>query len=106
MTKAYISMERINRQQISISPRCTRKKHNMENNFCRLVAPLHLIPCVMGRSGMALKSARPSEVGTTISAELKRRRVIHATTNNRTMRRAKLYLLKLQINKDYKFEHA
>ena len=41
-----------------------------------------------------MKSARPSDIGTTIKAELKISTFIHATTSNRTMRRTKLYLLK------------
>ena len=41
-----------------------------------------------------MKSARPSDIGTTIKAELKISEVIQATTSKRTMRRTKLYLLK------------
>jgi hypothetical protein len=43
---------------------------------------------------MALKRARPSDIGTTINVELNISRVIHATTSKRTIRRTKLYLLK------------
>ena len=57
------------------------------------------MPCVIGRSGTALKSARPSEIGTTIKAELKTRRVIQATTSNSTIRSTKPYLLKDGIGK-------
>jgi len=42
---------------------------------------------------MALNRARPSETGTTINAELKRRRVTHATSRRRIIRTTKLYLL-------------
>lgn len=42
---------------------------------------------------MALKSKRPSEIGTTIKAELKTSKVIHATTSKRTIRSTKPYLL-------------
>lgn len=48
---------------------------------------------------MVLKIVLPSETGTTIKAELKMSRVIQATTSKRTMRRAKLYLLKGYGNK-------
>lgn len=50
---------------------------------------------------MALKSARPSEIGTIIKAELTMSRVIQATTNNSTMRSTNPYLLKDRI-KNYK----
>jgi len=47
---------------------------------------------------MALNRARPSETGTTINAELKRRRVTHATSRRRIIRTTKLYLLKIYIH--------
>lgn len=43
---------------------------------------------------MTLKIVLPSDVGTTIKAELKTSNVIQATTNKRTIRSTKLYLLK------------
>jgi len=43
----------------------------------------------MGRRGIKLKSARPSDIGTTIRAELKTRRVIQAITSKRTIRSTK-----------------
>lgn len=47
---------------------------------------------------MALNRARPSETGTTINAELKRRRVTHATSRRRIIRTTKLYLLKKYVH--------
>lgn len=44
---------------------------------------------------MELNIARPSEMGTTIKAELKMSRVIHASTSNSTMRNTKPYLQEL-----------
>lgn len=59
--------------------------------------PLHLMPCVIGRRGIASKTKRPSEIGITIIPALNISRVIHASTSKSTIRRTKPYLEKDHI---------